>query len=205
MKSINIIINATLFAALAVLYVLYFTSGKTKETPSDIAETVLKEYTGDIPIAYVNIDSVFSQMKMYTDLQEDLAKKQQSLESSFANSYKTFEQSVSRFQNDVSKGLLTRSEMQEKEQQLNNERIRLENLHNEYLNQIQEQGIVSQRKVIDYVMEYLKEYNKEKGLKYIFSFSFGGNLLYADMEYDITNAVIQGINSRYASEQQGKK
>jgi outer membrane protein len=205
MKSLNNILIIALFVAIVPLYVLHFTSAKTKDKPATETETSAKDFSGEIPIAYINIDSALVRMEMYTDLQLELSTKQQQLESSFAGKYKTFEQSVSRYQTDVSKGLLTRSEMQEKEQQLNNERINLESLQNEYMSQMQEQGLVSNRKVIDYIMEYLKEYNQEKGLQYIFSFSFGSNLLYVNNELDITNEVVEGLNTKYKTEKVTKK
>ena len=205
MKSLNNILIIALFVAIVPLYVLHFTSAKTKDKPATETETSAKDFSGEIPIAYINIDSALVRMEMYTDLQLELSTKQQQLESSFSSKYKTFEQSVSRYQTDVSKGLLTRSEMQEKEQQLNNERINLESLQNEYMSQMQEQGLVSNRKVIDYIMEYLKEYNQEKGLQYIFSFSFGSNLLYVNNELDITNEVVEGLNTKYKTEKVTKK
>lgn len=205
MKSLNNILIIALFVAIVPLYVLHFTSAKTKDKTATETETSVKDFSGEIPIAYINIDSALVRMEMYTDLQLELSTKQQQLESSFASKYKTFEQSVSRYQTDVSKGLLTRSEMQEKEQQLNNERINLESLQNEYMSQMQEQGLVSNRKVIDYIMEYLKEYNQEKGLQYIFSFSFGSNLLYVNNELDITNEVVEGLNTKYKTEKVTQK
>jgi len=198
MKNLNIILNIALFIGLAVIYVLHFTSGASDMTPSSPQEKpITGEYAPELPIAFFNIDTLLTHMVMYTDLQDQLAKKQQNLEANFASKYKTFEQSVTQFQNEVSKGLLTRSEMQTKDQQLAGERAKLENLQSEYLNQIQEEGMVGHRKVIDYIMEYLKEYNQNQAYQYIFSFSFGSNLFYADDARDITSEMITGLNNKY--------
>jgi outer membrane protein len=205
MKNINTILNIVLFIALGVLYFLHFSSGKQDQESVKNEPAAVKDFSTSLPIAYVNIDSLLAQMKMYTDLQEELSKKQQSLEANFASKYRVFEQSVSQFQNEVSKGLLTRSEMQTKDQQLASERTKLESLQSEYLNQMQEEGMVGQRKVINYIMEYLKEYNQEKGLQYIFSFSFGSNLLYAHDNLDITSEVLVGLNNKYNAETAEKK
>ncbi len=205
MKPLNIVINAVLFLAVIVLYIFHFTSFKGDGISESIPDSLLRESSDESVITYVNIDTLLLKMNMYQDFQEELAKKQTQLETSFASEYKKFEQTATKFQDEVSKGLLTRSEMQEKDQQLGNERLRLENLQNEYMNQIQEQGVVGQRKVIDYIMTYLKEYNLEKGYQYIFSFSFGGNLLYVNDELDITEEVLQGINNKYNIEKAGKK
>jgi outer membrane protein len=203
MKYLNTILIALLAAAVIVLYVLHFGQGKDEQ--SNVSTGLVTEFSGDLPIAYVNIDSILPKMKMFTDLQAEMQSEQQKMEASFANRYKTFEQSVSRYQNDVSKGLLTRSEMQEKEQQLNNERINLEGLQNDYMAKLQEKNIVSNRKITDYIMEYLKEYNEDKNFKYIFSYSFGSNLLYANEELEITDEVVNGLNMKYESQNPATK
>ena len=119
-------------------------------------------------------------MEMYKDLSEKLAKKQKKMETEFSNKYKNFQDQVNDFQNKVQKGLLTSREAQELDQQLSGKRLDLENQRNEYLRQLQEENTVSQNKVIDYIMNYLKDYNKDKKYKYILSYSFGGGVLFAD-------------------------
>lgn len=205
MKNINIILNIVLFIALGVLYFLHFSTGKKDQPSVKQDQATVKDFSSSLPIAYINIDSLLVHMKMYSDLQEELGKKQQGLEANFASKYRIFEQSVTQFQNEVTKGLLTRSEMQTKDQQLANERMKLEGLQSEFLNQMQEEGMVGQRKVINYIMEYLREYNAAKGLQYIFSFSFGSNLLYANDNLDITSEVLIGLNNKYNAETAQKK
>jgi len=201
MKHLNLILNIVLLLGLALLYIFHFSSGKKDSVTSTVTEMKKTgDSTAELPIAFLNIDTLLSKMIMYTDLQDELGKKQQNLEANFASKYKTFEQSVTQFQNEVSKGLLTRSEMQTKDQQLAGERQKLENLQSEYLNQMQEEGMVGHRKVINYIMEYLKEYNQDNKFQYIFSFSFGSNLLYADEGNDITSEILTGLNNKYKLE-----
>ena len=205
MKSINIVINAVLFVAVVVLYIFHFSSSRGNKLSDIIPDTGIRESSSDLPIAYVNFDTLQFNMNMYKDFQEEFTKKQAQLESSFSSEYKKFEQNATRFQAEVSKGLLTRSEMQEKDQQLAIERQRLENLQNDYMNQMQEMGMVGQRKLIDYIMAYLKEFNVGNRYQYIFSYSFGGNLMYANDELDITSEVVAGINNKYNKEKAGNK
>lgn len=204
MKNLNTILNIVIAVALVVLYILHFTSKQKSGTQIE-AEERQQDYLSSMPIAYLNIDSLLNQMKMYMDIQESLNKKQQNLEANIASKFRTFEQSVNKFQDEVNKGLLTRSEMQAKDMQLADEKLKLENMHNEYLQQMQEEGLVGHRKVINYIMEYLQEYNKDKNLQYIFSYSFGSNLLYANDDLDITSEVILGLNKKYNSELSSKK
>ncbi len=64
--------------------------------------------------------------------------------------------------------------------------------------------MVSQNKVINYIMEYLTEYNSDNRFSMIFSYSFGGGLLFADEGLDITSEVLEGINIKYEAEKTSK-
>lgn len=207
MKKGNLIINVVLVVALAVLYVLHFT-GTEKEIKADEKpekqNTVKTDFGDDIAIAYVNIDTLLNNMLMYADLNENLTGKQQRLENNFASDYRSFEQEIVNFQDKVQKGLLTRREAADIETQLSNRRLELENRRNDYLMELQEENLVSQNKVINYIMEYLEEFNNDGKYRYIFSYSFGGGLLYASDALDITSEVLEGINKKYSEEQTNK-
>ncbi|MCK4920197.1 MAG: OmpH family outer membrane protein [Bacteroidales bacterium] len=201
MKRINLIINIVLAVALGVLYFLHFQvdAGNTEPVKESHVKAAVSNGT-EIPIAYVQIDSLLNNMAMFADLNDDLAAKQLKLETSIGTQYQAFQKEVEDYQDKVNKGLLTRREAQELEAQLGLKGQELENQRNISLNELQEEGMVGQNKVINYIMEYLKEYNSDNKFKYIFSYSFGGGLLYASDALDITAEVMDGINQKYAEE-----
>ena len=47
------------------------------------------------------------------------------------------------------------------------------------------------------VEDYLKEYNKDRGFAYIFSYQPGALIYYKDTIYDITRELIRGLNVQY--------
>lgn len=207
MKKANLIINAVLIIAIAVLYFLHFFTPAEESTPQKKQDKPAGEkiaMSTDLPIAYVNIDTLLNNMEMYADLTENLNTKQQRLESNFSSQYKSFEKEVNDFQEKVQKGLLTRREAQDLDTQLSNRRVELENQRNNYLMELQEENLVSQNKVIDYIMDYLEEYNSDGEYRFIFSYSFGGGLLYASDALNITREVLVGINKKYAAEEASK-
>ena len=63
--------------------------------------------------------------------------------------------------------------------------------------QLSEEEQVMYRQVLNEVMTYLEEYNKDYNYKYIFSNSFGGQLLYTDKSLNITSEVLNGLNEKY--------
>ncbi len=205
MKKLNTILLIGLILAVSVLYILHFTQDNKPTTKTETASLSNPVAVTDAVIAYINLDTLLIQMEMYKDFQSSLAKKQKELESNFGTKYKTFEKNVTDLQTKVNKGLLTRAEAEQMNQQLANDQMQLENLNTTYTQQLQEEGIVSNRKVIDYIMEYLKEYTTDKNIKFIFSYTFGGNLLYMDGTFDITNDILTGVNQKYLAEKPAVK
>jgi len=207
MKQLSLVLNVVLIIAVGVLFFLHFSgSGKGRETS---ASTEQKTATSPMAkaghIAYVEIDTLLNNMNMYEDLSTNLADKQKKMETEFSTKYKNFQNQVNDFQNKVQKGLLTSREAQELDQQLSSRRMDLENQRNDFLRQLQEENQVSQNKVINYIMEYLDDYNKDGKYEYILSYSFGGGVLYADDSLDITAEVLKGINEKYTREQSPAK
>ncbi len=206
MKKANLIINVILIIAVGTLFILYFTGNNKQVELKPVDSTTMVSDTSGLGIAYVQIDSVLANMKMFKDLNGKLEGKQKEAETKFTSQYKSFEKEVNDYQNKVQKGLVTRSEAQTLEQQLAAKNTELETQRNNYLRELQEENMVSQNKVIDYIMSYLKEFNQDKNYRYIFSYSFGGGILYAAENLDITKEVVEGLNAKYNQEQQtGKK
>jgi len=204
MKRINLIINVLLALAVAVLYFLHFSTGKesvTAETEIAVQDSVSFK-DGDLPIAFVQIDTLIQNMRMADDLNEKIQNKQQKAEADFASQQKSFEKQVADAQEKVQKGLVTRREAQELEAQLANKNAELQNNYNNYRMEIQDEFMVSNNKIINYIMEYLEDYNADSRFKYIMSYQFGGGLLYANKGLDITNDVLKGINEKYAAEKE---
>jgi outer membrane protein len=97
----------------------------------------------------------------------------------------------------VQRGLVTRSEAEKLQQQLALEQQNLQNLQNQYSLELQEDGLVKNRRLLDMIERYVAELSKANGYTYVYSYSFGGNLIYGAKPYDITNAVVAGLNERF--------
>ena len=202
MKNINSIINGVLGAAVIALFVLYFTDGdKSDANLGSASSDSAVVQSGDLKIAYFNVDSVLSSWDLYFQMQEELAARQTSLESEFAAKQQAFMGRVEDAQYKIQRQLVTRAESEQLQQQLSQEEQSLVALQNQFGMQLQEEGAVKNRQMIDKIEQDLKKYNETAGYTYIFSYSFGGNLLYGDDAFNITAAVITGINEEYAVEE----
>ena len=154
----------------------------------------------DGSIVYVNVDSLMQNYLMAEDLSNELAEKAKKLDAELTNKQKKHQANINDFRNKAEKGLETRNKLAEMEQQLMGDEQNLMQLSETYRMQMAEEQGVMQRKILQAIMDYLKEYNKEKGYQYILANSFGGQLLYANPKLDITASVLDGINAKYKAE-----
>jgi len=59
--------------------------------------------------------------------------------------------------------------------------------------------------VLEYINQFLVEYNEEHGYQYILAKQFPGPILYSDTTMDITADVIAGLNAKYSAEKDKAK
>lgn len=169
---------------------------QTGTTVSQIIPSV-----SDGSIVYVELDSLTANYLMTKDLAAELEEKMKKLEADLANKQRIFQANVKDFENKATKGLETRTRLAEMEQQLGVEQQNLMQLGENYRMEMAEEQAVMQRKILQAIMDYLKEYNSEKRYRYILGNAFDAKILYADPALDITASVLEGINARYKAEQ----
>jgi outer membrane protein len=197
MKIANLVTNVVLAAAVAVLFVLYFTGGGKKASKDQPSAAAQMSELSDISIAYFNMDSVMSQWDLYFQYQQELGKKQSELEADFAGKTETFYQRVQDAQYKIQRGLVTRSEAEQLQQQLASDEQGLRTLQDQYSTQLQEEGMVKNRQMLDMIERYVAELSQANGFSYVYSYSFGGNLIYGAKPFDITSQVVAGLNEKY--------
>jgi outer membrane protein len=196
-KNINIVINAVLALALIVVFILFFSlKGQVKELKSQ--PLALK--TGSGKIVYINIDTLQNAYEMYFDMKTRIEGKQKKMASDLDDKKKVFERNVADYQDKAKKGLLLSSEMQKIEQQLGADQQNLMRLNESMQQQLAEETQVENRKLMNSIIVYLKDYNKDGRFQYIFGHAYGSNLLYANDSLDITYDVLKGLNEKYRKE-----
>jgi len=206
MKRINIIIQAALFLLIAGLYILYFTnkgSGKASKSTTSKDTTMVKPINSTI--AFVDIDSIVSKYQMAIDLSGEISKKGKQYESELATKQKNLQDGVQNLNYKAQRGLEVRSKLEEMGQQLQTEEQNLYKLRDSYTQQIQEENGVMLRQVLNSIMEYLKDYCKDKNYHYILGNTFDGKILYANEGLDITKEVLKGLNEKYKEEKDNSK
>jgi len=151
-------------------------------------------------IVYVELDSVIANFNMADDLTTSLQDKQKNSEAELASKSQAFDRDVRDYQNKAQKGLITRATAAEMEQTLAQQQQSLLTLRDEMALNLNEESVVAQRQVLEYINLYLAVFNKDHNFQYILAKQFPGPILYSDTTLDITVDVIAGLNAKYNSE-----
>lgn len=151
-------------------------------------------------IVYVELDSVIANFNMAEDLTTSLQDKQKNSEAELTSKSQAFDRDVRDYQNKAQKGLITRATAAEMEQTLSQQQQNLLALRDEMAYKLNEESLVAQRQVLEYITQYLIEYNKTHHYQYILAKQFPGPVLLSDTTLDITADVTAGLNAKYLAE-----
>ena len=199
MKNLSLGLNAVLFIGLGVLYFLHFNSNSSSST--NASNDFVATQTGDLTIAYVNIDSVLLKYNLSIELNTSLTSKQANMKAKLEKDAQAFEKDAQIFQDKVQRGIfLTQERAQEAQQQLVMRQQELQKLEYDYSNQLAAEQQKMNAQLFDSISSYITEYNTPEKFQVIFGHSIGGSLLYGSEQLDITDNIISGLNSRYGKE-----
>ena len=204
MKNLSLILNAVLFAAVIFLYLFVFvidSDNKTAARPARVANDSVLAAIAEGGIVYINIDSVLNNYDMYYDIQADLQEKLKTSDAQLMSQQQKLQKEMEDFQYKIDRGLVTRAEAAELQQQLVQKEQSLYQLQQNLQMQLAEEEAVAQRKVLNSIMEYLKNLEESGTYQYQFVLgtTFGGNILYANEQMNITDVVSEGLNEEYRS------
>jgi len=200
MKNFSYIINGILLAAIIVLYVLFFTSRAHQGSSSKAAGNGQSINGSDGGIVYINMDSVLSKYEMNIDIQKDLQDKLNKSEQELKDKQAVYQKAVEDFQYKAGKHLITQADGEIAQQKLAQQEQELYGLQNDLRAKLNEEEQVAQRKVLNAIMQYLDGLEITKNHQFVLGTTFGGNVLYANKNLNISNDIIDGLNRQYRSE-----
>ena len=195
MNKIQILINVILVAAVAALFVIFY-SGKTPAT----AETVAAEQTDVMPVAYLNVDSLLMNYTFAQEASDKLMSKQEDARVKMNTKLRTFQNEVADFQRKLENNAFMSRERAEKERQrLAKKEQELQELEAKLTQDIMIENQKLNQQLADSLNNFLQIFNADGRYHVILSNSAKDNVLMANEQYDITNEVVNGLNARYSS------
>ncbi|MDZ7634863.1 MAG: OmpH family outer membrane protein [Bacteroidales bacterium] len=196
MNRLSVLKNTLIISVLVVAGILV-TGGcdKAGTTPAEGKTEGLKG-----GIVFVELDTIIANFDMATDKSTELEEKTKNSEAELTAKSQAFDRDVRDYQNKAQKGLITRATAAEMEQTLAQQQQNLLALRDQMAYNLNEEGVVAQRQVLEYINMYLVEYNAEHGYQYILARQFPGPILFSDSTLDITAEVVAGLNTKYNAE-----
>ena len=157
------------------------------------------ESTGNVKIAYVEVDSLMTQYEFCKEFTLILQKKSTNARNTLNSKGQALQNAAANFQQKLQNNGFTSREqaesqqaaIQRQQQSLQELQVRLEN---ELANETQKYN----EGLRDSLQHFLAAYNKDKKFDLILT-KQGDNILYAAKRFDITNDIINGLNKRYKS------
>ncbi len=157
-----------------------------------------KAAPSELKIAYVEVDSIMTQYKFCKEYSEILQKKGQNIQNTLASKQQQLQAAGVNFQQKLQQNAYTREQAEAIQAGLQKQAADLDALNTRLSNEFQVETNKFNDALRDSIQHFLVKYNKDKKYSIILS-KAGDNLLYADKAYDITDAVIAGLNKAYKS------
>ena len=153
---------------------------------------------GGLNIAYVESDSIMTNYILVDTLMEELKSLSDSLDKEFSKKQQAFEARVNLFQQNVQNGKIqTKDQYAKQEAALAAEQQQLMNLRDSYLAQVQLKQMSINQTLLDSLTSVIKKNPKDFPYDYVLDFNKGSGLLYANDKLNITEKIIEKLNSEY--------
>lgn len=201
MQKVQQIILVVFGIAIIALFVIVFTQNKHSVSSSDLNknDTIVRN---EHKIAFVNVDSLLKKYKFYEVLEQRLMDKQKSLESDLNRKMAAFEKEAQEFQRKVqTNSFLSQESAQRQEQELMMKQQNLYKLREDLSNELAIETQNLEKQLLDTVTNFLKEFNANKKYDYILN---KAAMLYGDEGLDITDTLLNMLNSRYMPAEKAK-
>ncbi|MFA8433730.1 MAG: OmpH family outer membrane protein [Marinifilaceae bacterium] len=193
MKNLSLILNVVLFVAVGALYFMHFSGGSNNTVQAGQAVAA-----GKGAVVYINTDSLLRNYELSKDLNEKFLKKQEASRTDLNVKARKLEQEAGEFQRKLqNNGFLSRQRAEQAQRDLMEKQQKLQNLERKLTTELMEEQNQMSKRLHDTLTNYLKELNATKQYDLVISTTLGGNVLHSKAGLDITNDVINALNSRY--------
>lgn len=187
----------TQVAFMAAATLLLFSQCDKKQPADEVNKPNLPAAkSGNMKIAYVDMDSVSSKYQLYLDLKQSLQKKQSNAEATLYKKGKDLNALAQQIQSNMQTNKYTREQYEAAQRNFSQQQQSLQSLQERLGNEFQAEQGKAMQEVHDSITNFLRAYNKDKKYTVIVE---KGNTLLIDPSCDITKDVIAGLNKRYAA------
>ncbi|MBR1878475.1 MAG: OmpH family outer membrane protein [Paludibacteraceae bacterium] len=196
MNKIQTVINCVLGAAVVALFLLFFLGKSDKPQ----AAAPLAVAAGEqLPVAYVNLDSVLLNYTFAIEANDKLMTKQEDARLKLNTKANTLQREAADFQRKLeNNAFLSRERAEAEQNKLIRKQQELQELEAKLTNEIMQQNQELNLQLADTLNTFLAEFNADGRYQIIFANTGKDNILQAADAYDVTEEVISQLNARCA-------
>lgn len=203
MKKTKYILKGFLMLAMAFMFTQCADNKNANEGNATPAAALA---SGELKIAYVEIDSLLTKYRFWNDLNEMMIQKEENIRTTLNEKAKELEQEMREFQRKLeNNGFASRERAEQENLRIAQKQRDLQQLQEKLANELQTENQKNSLQLRDSINSFMKIYNKDKGYSLIFSNTGFDNLLYADKAFNITEEIVEGLNARYTPSAAVKK
>jgi len=222
-NNLLIISNAVLGIAVAILFILHFSSktpenkntedqnstlinpeNGTKENALDISDNASLSNIGasfsNLKIAFVNSDTLAKYYTLQKELKDDLLKKQSKAESQIKKKYAQYQKLVSEYQQAAE--IMGQNEAAEKAQTIALLEQEIMQLEQKLSQNLADEELKATNNFVTVTDKFLQKIGANLGFDYVLSYRLGGPMLYANPALDITQEILTQLNEAYEKNNQ---
>jgi outer membrane protein len=190
-KALSIVIKVT--AGIAVAIAVISCNKEQPKSGSATADASLKKAEA---IVFVNSDSLLNNYEYFKDVRSKFEQKSKKAQSDLQAKGSAFQREVTAYQSGASG--MSADQRAATEERLARKQQELAAYNQNAGSALQNEEAAENEKLYNKVSAYLKTYAKEKGYKFVLTYSKSNpSVLFADESLDITKDVVAGLNTEY--------
>ena len=169
-----------------------------KAKASDAPVNVQVKSVGEMTIAYYEQDSIATQFDFYVETQKTLEAKKDKIDAKIAVQQKAYESAGIALQNGMQSNILSQNQAeayQRKMAQCEQEMMRIQ--QNE-LGPFEQESFEANTVLMNKIATYSKQFAEKHQLKLFLTKAIGGQVAYADPQFDMTSDFIKYMNTKEA-------
>ncbi|TKT93817.1 OmpH family outer membrane protein [Dyadobacter frigoris] len=186
----SLIWNIVLSIAVAVLFFLHFSGGKSESVAAGSDGVVAGRRT-----VYVQVDSLLTNYDFFKDTKKALENKHFQLENELNTKGRSLQNEIAFFQQKAQ--TMTPDQARSTEAQLGKKQQDLVAYRDQAMAGLQQEEAGKNEELYKQIRAYIEKYNKDNKYEYVLGYSLGGGILFADKSLDVTQKIIEGLNTEY--------
>lgn len=146
-------------------------------------------------IVYVDTNVLMGKYQGMIDARAEFEKKAATWQANVDTLIKGFQDELKNYEKERSR--MSAREKELKEELLNNKQMQINQFREAMGKKYRDEEGKMTQSVLNMVNDYVKEFGKRKGYKYILGANGSGSLVYTQEKFDITEELLKGLNDEY--------